>query len=190
MRWCKQWKGLPGPCRWCAEVVCPLNRLLRFTACNSVIEFCKKWKASWDNTGEHLECSDEWPHSGNGVSSGHEARAAMRWGLALRVPEFQTQPSIVVDWGLMIVLDAERQRSHLCRACKTFFQFDGSSLEEFPPQYRSSAILATIPSFNKSPSTRLMSSLRAVLEPGMPMADRAYTHTPRNGVESRERGIW
>ena len=97
----------------------------------------------------------------------------------------------------MIVLDAERRRSHLCRACKTFFQFDSSSLGEFPPQYRSSAILARIPSFNKSPSTRLMSSSRAVSEPGMPMADRAYTRTPWNGVatpqyfiEPHERGIW
>ena len=45
-----------------------------------------------------------------------------------------------------------------------------------------------------------MSSLRAVLEPGMPMADHAYTHTPRNGVATpqyfmesereRERGTW
>ena len=96
----------------------------------------------------------------------------------------------------MIILDAERRRSHLRRACKTFFQFDSSSLGEFPPQYRSSAILATIPSFNKSPSTWLMSSM-AVSEPGMLTADHAYTHKPRNGVatpqyfmESREKGIW
>ena len=110
---------------------------------------------------------------------GHEARVAMRCGLALHVPEFQTQPSIVVDWGLMIVLGAERRRSHLCRACSTFFQFERSSPGELPPQYRSSAILVTIPSFNRSPSTLLMSSSRAVSEPGIPMADRACTRTPR-----------
>ena len=64
-------------------------------------------------------------------------------------------------------------------------------------QYRSSGILAMIPSFNNSPSTRFMSSSRAVLEPSMPMADHAYTCTPRNGVvtlqyfmESHGRGIW
>ena len=85
----------------------------------------------------------------------------------------------------MIVLDAERERSHLCRACKTFFQFDRSSPGDFPPQYRSSAVLAAIPSFNRSPSTRLMSSSRAVSEPGVPMADREYTRTSRNGVQLR-----
>ena len=98
---------------------------------------------------------------------GHEARVAMRCGLALNVPEFQTQPSIVVDWEL-IVLGVERRRSHLCRACSTFFQFERSSPGELPPQYRSSAILVTIPSFNRSPSTLLMSSSRAVSKPGMP----------------------
>ena len=128
---------------------------------------------------------------------GHEARAAMRCGLALKVPEFQTQPSIVVDWGLMIILGAERRRSHFCRASNTFFRYERSSPGVLPPQYRSSAILVTIPSFNRSPSTVLMSSSRAVSEPGMPMTNRAYTRTPRNGVatpqyfmESRERGIW
>ena len=95
------------------------------------------------------------------VSGGwHEARAAMPCGLALKVPEFQTQPSIMVDWGLMIILGAERRRSHLCRACSTFFQFERSSPGELPPQYRSSAILIMIPSFNRSPSTLLMSSSR------------------------------
>ena len=60
-------KSCLGLAEWCAEVVCPLNRLLRFTACNSVVECCKKWRASGDNAGEHLECSDEWPYLGNGV---------------------------------------------------------------------------------------------------------------------------
>ena len=129
--------------------------------------------------------------------AGQEARAAMRCGLALKVPQFQVQPSIVVDCGLMMVFDAERQKSQLWRACKTFAQFCRSSSGDLPPHYRSSAILETLPSSNRSPSTRLMSSSRAVSEPGMPMADRAYTRTPRNGVatpqyfiESRETGIW
>ena len=34
--------------------------------------------------------------------------------------------------------------------------------------------------------TRLMSSSRAVSEPDMPMADRAYTCTPRNGVATSQ----
>ena len=55
--------------------------------------------------------------------SGHEARVAMRCGLALKVPAFQIHPSIVVDWGLMMVFDAERRRSHLWRVCRTFRPF-------------------------------------------------------------------
>ena len=75
---------------------------------------------------------------------GHGARGVMRCGLTLEVPEFQIQASIVVDWGLMIVLDVERQRSHLCRACKTLCQFSRSSPGEFLPQYTSSGILDMI----------------------------------------------
>ena len=78
--------------------------------------------------------------------AGHEARVAMRCGLALKVPAFQIHPSIVVDRGLMMVFDAERRRSHLWRASRTFLQFCRSSCGVFPPQYRSSAILATAPS--------------------------------------------
>ena len=129
--------------------------------------------------------------------AGHKARAVIWCGLALKVPQFQIQPSIVVDCGLMMVFDAERQRSHLWRASKTFVQFCRSSSGESPLQYRSSVILATMPSSNRSPSTQLMSSLRAVLEPSMPMADHAYTRTAQNGVatlqyfiESHESGIW
>ena len=111
--------------------------------------------------------------------SGHEARVAMWCGLALKLPEFDIQISIVVDWGLTIVLDAERRRSYLRRACKTLrlflFKFSSSSSGEFLPQYRSFAILATMPSFIRPLSTQLMSSSRAVSEPGMPMADHTYT---------------
>lgn len=38
----------------------------------------------------------------------HEAGVAMRCGLALKVPQFQIQPSIVVDCRLTVVFDAER----------------------------------------------------------------------------------
>ena len=107
--------------------------------------------------------------------SGHEARVAMWCGLALKLPEFDIQISIVVDWGLTIVLDAERRRSYLRRACKTFLKFSRSSSGEFLPQYRSFAILATMSSFIRPLSTQLMSSSRAVSEPGMPMADHTYT---------------
>ena len=44
--------------------------------------------------------------------AGQEARAAMRCGLALKVPQFQIQPSIVVDCGLMMVL--RKGRDHIC----------------------------------------------------------------------------
>ena len=66
--------------------------------------------------------------------SGHEARAVMRCGLALKVPEFQIQSSMVADRVLMMVFEAKRQRPYLWRACKTFFQFSKSSSGKFPPQ--------------------------------------------------------
>ena len=52
-------------------------------------------------------------------------------GQALKVPEFQVQPSVVVDWGLMILLAVERRRSHLCRACKTSSDSAGVHLGSF-----------------------------------------------------------
>ena len=63
-------KGCLGLVEWQAEVICPLNRLLRFTASDSVIKFCKECRASWDDVGEHHKTSNEWPHSGDIVGFG------------------------------------------------------------------------------------------------------------------------
>ena len=52
-------KGCLGLVERGTEVVCPLNLFLRFTACDSVVQFCKECRASWDDAGEHLESSDE-----------------------------------------------------------------------------------------------------------------------------------
>ena len=67
----------------------------------------------------------------------------------------------------------------------------------FPSQYMSSASLETTPSSRRSPSTQHNSSSSAVSDPDIPIAERAYTHTPRNGVttpqyfiDSCDRGIW
>ena len=46
----------------------------------------------------------------------------------------------------------------------------------------SSASLATLPSCSRSPSMRHSNSSSAVSDPGIPITERAYTHTPRNGV--------
>ena len=43
----------------------------------------------------------------------------MLCGLALEVPEFHIQRSMVVDKCLMMVFEAERRRWHLWRAFKT-----------------------------------------------------------------------
>ena len=44
--------------------------------------------------------------------AGHEARVATRLRLACRVPELQIHPSIVIYLGLMMVLGAEKRKSH------------------------------------------------------------------------------
>ena len=126
-----------------------------------------------------------------------DARVAIRFREAWRVPESQIQPNIKVDLGLMTVLKAESLRLHLERARSTRFQWCSNSFGESAPQYRSSAILATTPSWMRTPSARHMSSSKAVCESGMPIAEPAYTRTPQNGVgtpqyfiDSRARGIW
>ena len=65
-----------------------------------------------------------------------------------------------------------------------------------PVKLSSSSIGVRLRSFRYN-TGRLMSSSRAVSEPDMPMADRAYSRRPRNGVatpqyfmESHEREIW
>lgn len=106
------------------------------------------------------------------LGSGYVARVLRRWGLAEREPTVQIQPRIVVLLGLMMVLWADKRRLHLCRACRTFFQLHNSSWGVLPPQYRSSAILATDPSCSKGPRTWDITSSRAV--------SRAVSHSGTN----------
>ena len=83
------------------------------------------------------------------LGSGYMTRVLRRCGLAEREPAFQIQPRIVVVLRLMMVLWADKRKLHLCMACRTLFQLWKSSWGELPPQYRSSAILATDPSCSK-----------------------------------------
>ena len=85
----------------------------------------------------HCFWSDAW---GEGCDS------AIRWGQACSVSEVQIHPKIMVDFGLTNVLDANKRRSQLVKKNRTRFQFCRSSAGVLPPQYRSPAILATMPS--------------------------------------------
>ena len=123
-----------------------------------------------DHSCKDFICTDEGLHSPNQFGGSHDARVDTRWGLAFKLPWDHTQPNTVVDRGLITVLEAERCRPDLWRAYSTRDQFSSSSSGVFPPQYRSSAILATTPAVRRSPNTLHISSSSAVSEPGMPMA--------------------
>ena len=86
------------------------------------------------------------------------------------------------------------------RASWIIFQLMSRSSSEPAPQHKSStsfaAILLYLPG-NHRVSARHISSFRAVTDPGMPIADRVLTRTPRNGVktlqyfmEALASGIW
>ena len=131
------------------------------------------------------------------IGGSHAERVAMRWGLARREPWRQIHPRMTVDFGATTVLVADRWMSHLASALRTLRQFCRSSCRELPPTYMSSAILATQPSWTKSPRIRHISSSSAVSEPGIPMADLLYTKVPLKGVATPQyfiddllRGIW
>ena len=51
-----------------------------------------------------------------------------------------------------------------------------------PPQYRSSALLATDSSLSSGPRTWHITSSRAVSELGIPIAEQTFTHTPLKRV--------
>ena len=110
------------------------------------------------------------------------ARVAIRCWLAWMVPRFHTQPSIMAVVGHIVVLAADSRKPLFAKLCSNRLTLCWSSAMVFPPQYMSSASLATTPSSSKSPSTRHNSSSSAVSDPGIPIAERAYTRTPRNGV--------
>ena len=113
---------------------------------------------------------------------GQVEREAIRCGLALMVPDSQIHPKMVVFRGAMIVLDCDRYSPLCCRACRTLVKFLTSSSGRLPPQYRSSASLVTMPSSWSSPKTQHISSSNALSDPGMPIAQLAYTLVPSNGV--------
>ena len=88
----------------------------------------------------------------------HDDNVLMRCWLAVRVPALQCHPRMVVDMGPMVVLWADKCKPAECKAVRMLCPFVASSSMVLPPQYRSSAILATEPSCRRSPSTLHMSS--------------------------------
>ena len=70
------------------------------------------------------------------------------------LPADQIHHSMLVVIGHMNVLGAERRRLFTSSPNNILSQLRMSFSTEFPPVYRSSAILATIPSCVKSPNTR------------------------------------
>ena len=104
---------------------------------------------------------------------------------AWMVPRFHTQPSIVGVVKHSVVSAADSRKPLLAKLRSNRLTLCWSSAMVFPPQYiMSTASLATTPSSSRSPRTRHSSSLSAVSDPGIPIAERAYTRTPRNGVTS------
>ena len=99
-------------------------------------------------------------------------RTATRLGLAEIEPCDQIQPKMVVDLGQITVFEGDNLSSHFWSDCRTRCQLDKSSSSVFPPQYKSSANSATMPSCMQSPRTRHTSSSMAVSEPGIHMAQR------------------
>ena len=63
-----------------------------------------------------------------------EERAAIRWREARIEPREHIQPRMVVETGEIMVFLAERRRSHLSRAARTFLQLNRSSVGVLPPQ--------------------------------------------------------
>lgn len=98
--------------------------------------------------------------------------AANLWGLACRMPLDHTHPNIMAFLGQIMVLPADWQRL-LCwckeRTCWQLWRMWTSVL---PPMYKSSAILATHPSWMRSPITLSISSSRQVSDPGTATAEQ------------------
>ena len=78
---------------------------------------------------------------------------AIRCGLTRNVPICHIHPRKLVFMGATVVLDGESFKSLICSVARIFFQFSRRSFGEFPPQYRSSANLMTIPSSNTQYAT-------------------------------------
>ena len=103
------------------------------------------------------------------LGKSHEDNVDIRCLVADNCPLFHFQPRITVDVGQITVFSGDKHCSHLCSAVRTAHYISRSSSRLFAPQYRSSAILATLPSNIKSPNNRVISSSRVVSEPGNPI---------------------
>ena len=110
------------------------------------------------------------------------ANTFTRCGSTDREPACHIQPRITVFLGATMVFLADKTNDAFCKASNTLSKPCNASSGVLPPMMRSSAILATIPSWTKSPMTRHINSSRAASLPGMPMAHLVYTRTPLNGV--------
>ena len=71
----------------------------------------------------------------------------MRWGLADNTPCFHTHPRTDVVDGHTIVFEAERCKPFLSNAAKHLFHAIIALSIDVDPQYKSSAILTTVPSY-------------------------------------------
>ena len=108
VRWFEKWKGLSGPCGM-------TSRGHLFTASSPKIYGQRQCHKVLQGVWRILGWCGRAPWKLRRL-----ARAVMWWELSFKVPEFQMQLtcSIVVNWGLTTVLDAEMRRTHLRRAVK------------------------------------------------------------------------
>ena len=97
----------------------------------------------------------------------------MRLGLADSVPWDQIQPRMVVDFGQIMALVGDKRKPRLQRSrdSSTRLQLYRRDSDDSSPQWRSSASLATQPSWIRSPRTRHVISSRAASKPGIPIDD-------------------
>ena len=130
------------------------------------------------------------------------ARVAIRCWLAWMVPRFHTQPSIVVVVGHIVVLAADS----LNRCLQSFGAIASRSVGVRRwcflrnicrlQVWRRGLLRVGLP-VRDTTVPRVRFQTRARRDPGIPIAERAFTRTPRNGVttpqyfiDSCDRGIW
>ena len=131
--------------------------------CNLAIA-SSRWARTWEQWGRTrpgTKCTLQAPMNDripNTVSGGlHEESTAILCGLADTLAWFQIHPKMVVDRGQIIFCDGDR-RGNIYEGILlhiTLNQLNMSCSGVSPPQYRSSASLATKPSCKQSPSTPL-----------------------------------
>jgi len=100
------------------------------------------------------------------------------WPMCLGSIPNQVSQCLMGRWSFLRRINGDR--CWIGTAVPSLLTFRCSSVMVFPRQQISSASFATTPSPGRSPNTRHRSSSSAVSEPGIPIAQRAYTRTPRN----------